>query len=245
MKLNPEQNEALEKVRRKGYAVVVLTLKKRHVLRHRGKDSSYANLIIRVLKADALLTALECEAEADQIGALSLRGQKKYRGFLKEAGVECFEAEHEAFRHAYALLAIYQSQNRKARIAGETDSKHKIYCMRMNESVWENNGFRKFNAMLDQPPLHCYYVGQTRNSVLKRLQEHVDPNHQRNTDWGVNFFPKTNLEEEWMSCRDVVDAFSAASAERPVRKLSRGQALIAEADFCRWLQAEGHAAYFA
>ena len=243
MKLQLEDQEGLEQTYRNGHALVVLTIKKSVASKRRKADSDFSNLVIRVLKATNLLHAAKMDTEKDQLRALKLRNPRKYRGFLNRPP-EFFHAEHDAYRRAYSLLAEFQSQLRKARIAGEQNFEHQLYCMHLDESSWEDPAFRKFNAMFDEPPTLCYYVGQTSNPVLQRLQEHIDPDHQRNTRWGQLFFPKEHLSEEWKRCRTVVDDFSE-SQERPVRKISRGQALIAEADFARWLQEKGFGAYFA
>ena len=99
------------------YSVVVLSLKKGHVLEMRKREPAYANLHILVTDVESVNKALLLRG-IEQIKALQIEHPIKYKRIVEGEGVRTFETLEGALEGARKLQDRYNAAGRKSLALG-------------------------------------------------------------------------------------------------------------------------------
>lgn len=229
-----------------GFAVFVMSLKKKYVRRVRENRPDFPNLNIMVRDQDELEMALQ-KPDWEQSKALNLKYPRRFNRIMKEEGWECFEDHGKAYEFAYQKLEELRRQRRKAKVYGDQPQKeHCVYCIRLIPEVWSEDRFKKKNSHLDLADkdlkyIETYYTGQTSQSPKNRYEQHIDPNHKLKTKWGINYFvPDFGQAFEL----DKLNRFSKETSQN-IEGLLHGESIIVEHQLAQWLRDKGYGAYCA
>lgn len=229
--------------------VFLLSLKRRHVQRRRRNNPDFPNLHILIKKSSDLEAALTCEGRA-RLEALGLKNPRKFKRILFEDGFHGFESKVEAYRFAYDWQDEMRNERRKVKVHGDYDSPTcSIYCMKLRPEVWQDTTFRNSNNHIEGNEPSAFYVGQTCAPRINRLLQHVDPDSDKSSRWGLQFFDYDKNDPDGLAEameRNLILAEKwGAETGRPFDGLPQGKSLLAEADFAAWLKSQGFGAYFA
>lgn len=228
---------------RGGYAVLVMTLRRRYVNRRRRNNPEFANLRIVVVPRGVLAGVARLDGP-ELAAALGLKHAAHYLRVMREEGLFLFDKRADAQAKALELRNAFRKAHRKARIHGDGEANHRVYCVLMLPSVWADAGFKRANP---QGEGAAFYVGQTCHAALHRLLQHVNPSHRLHSKWGVHYFPGTTRDALALGLEAGMAAARRWSLEtgRPLEGLTRFEALQAEADLTAYLRSLGFGAYSA
>lgn len=231
--------------------VFLISLKKRHVRRKRRNNPDFPNLHILIKDSSNLEAALARDGRA-RLEALGLKNPGKFKRILCVDGFHGFESKLEAYRFAYDWQNKMRNERRKVKVHSDSDSPTcSIYCIKLKPEVWHDKTFRNSNAHIEdgEPEPDAFYVGQTCAPRIHRLLQHIDPDSNKSTRWGLQYFdydeqdPK-GLAEEMEQGLMLAEKWSSETG-KAINGLTQGQSLLAEADLATWLQSRGYGAYFA
>lgn len=225
------------------------SLKKSHVKRKRSRNPDFANLRILIKRAEKLQAALDCKGR-EQFKALGLKYPKPFKRLILSEGLYGFDSKVEAYRHAYVWRDTLLQSMRKVKVHSDSDQKTcSVYCMKLKNSVWQNQKFASHNPDLVSQTPNAFYVGQTSAPILQRLKQHINPDSDKSSKWGLDFFDydtehSGGLEAAMEQSLTCVHKWQLETG-RSVSSLTLGESLMAEADLAAWLQSQGLGAYFA
>lgn len=231
------------------FLVFLISLKRRYVQRKRRNNPDFPNLHILIKKSSNLEAALACEGRV-QLEALELRNPRKFKRILFEDGFRGFDSKLEAYRFAYDWQTEMRNNRRKVKVHGDSDSpKCSIYCMKLKPEVWQDTTFCNSNGHIGGGEPDAFYVGQTCAPRIHRLLQHIDPDSNKSTRWGLQYFdydeqdPKglTGAMEQGLM---LAERWSSETG-KAINSLTQGRSLLAEADLATWLRSQGYGAYFA
>lgn len=231
------------------YCVFMVSLKKSHVENKRRRYPNFENLRILVKQSKELQAALNCSGR-EQFNVLGLKYPNRFKRLRLDEGLYGFDSTAEAYRHAYGWRDSLLEKKRKVKVHGDSGSSNcSVYCMKLKQEVWQNAKFVRHNPGLAEHAPIAFYVGQTCAPILQRLQQHVNPESDKSSNWGRDYFDydsdqPNGLEAAMELSLAWVQKWNEATI-RPISGLTTGESLVAEADLAVWLQSQGYGAYFA
>lgn len=212
-------------------AVITLTYKDSYIERNPGSPRRRIKLV-RKSKAEE---ALQSRQDAKRVFG------RKYRRILQSGddAPQFFEQHHEAYRHI--LGRIQNAEAWGGSLAFDDPGGHQVYIIELSHAVRDFKTMVKANAdeLIEAADTFCY-VGQTSCAADERYEQHRDPEDEKNSDWGLEYF-NAPFEEAYRA--DLLDAFTAATGQA-TQGLKKSEAHIVEADVAFWLRERGIAAYF-
>lgn len=128
----------------RGYAVFVMALRRRYVNRRRRKNPDFANLRIVVVPRIVLAGVAHLDG-ADLASALGLKHAAHYLRVMREEGLFLFDKRADAQAKALELRDAYRKAHRKARIHGDGEAHHRVYCVLMFPTDGADAGFKRAN----------------------------------------------------------------------------------------------------
>lgn len=170
------------------YCVFMVSLKKSHDENKRRHNPNFENLRILVKQSNDLQAAMNCSGR-EQFNVLGLKYPNRFKRFRLDECLYGFDAKAEAYRHAYAWRDALLENKRKVKVHGDSDSSNcSVYCMKLKQAVWQNAKFVRHNQGLTEHAPIAFYVGQTCAPILQRLQQHINPEADKSSNWGRDFF---------------------------------------------------------
>ena len=180
---------------------------------------------------------------------VSDRWAHKMKNYQASEGVRFFKSAHEAYAYAVQLKARLEASH-KVHIYGDGKRNCSVYCHPLIASARKDRDFKKHNLHLTSSnnTSHYFYVGQTSLTVEQRLENHMNPQHKKKTKWGQSFFVGRHyasaFEEGRVDGRALVRKFERATG-LCTSGLVYSESMVLEALFARWIQSQGHHAYYA
>ena len=213
--------------------ITVLTLTYKDSYIERNPDSPRRRIkLVRTSKAEE---ALQSRQDAKRIFG------RRYRRILQSGDdAPCFfELHHQAYRHI--LSRIQDAEASGGRLAFDDPGGHQVYIIELSHAVRDFKTMVKANEdeLIETADTFCY-VGQTSCAADDRYKQHRNPEDEKNSDWGLEYF-KAPFEAAYRA--DLLDAFTAATGQA-TQDLKKSQAHIVEADVAFWLRERVIAAYF-
>ena len=174
---------------------------------------------------------------------------RKMKNYQASEGVRFFKSIHEAYAYAMQLKDRLEASH-TVHIYGDGKRNCSVYCHPLIESARKDREFKKHNPRLTSSPntSHDFYVGQTSLTVEQRLENHMNPQHKNKTKWGQSFFVGRHQASAFVEGRAVGRAL-VRKFERATGLCASGlaysESMVLEALFARWIQSQGHHAYYA
>lgn len=218
-------------MQRNTVAVITLTYKDSYIERNPGSPRRRVKLV-RASKAEE---ALQSRQDTKRIFG------KRYRRILQSGddAPRFFEQHHQAYR--FISSRIQDAESCGGSLAFDDPSGHQVYIVELDRSVQDFNKMVHSNeAELIQTANTFCYVGQTSCDAEERYDQHRDPDDEKNSKWGLEYF---NAPFEVAYRDDLLHAFVAETGQS-IHALKKSEAHIVEADVAFWLRERGVAAYF-
>ena len=180
---------------------------------------------------------------------VNVKWARKLKNYQASEGIRFFKSAEHAYAFALQLKSRMEASH-KVRIYGDGESNCSVYCHPLIESVRKDRDFKKHNPDITSSSKTSsdFYVGQTSLTVQQRLENHMNLNHKNRTKWGQKFFVGRNhtpaFEEGRDEGRDLARRFEQATG-LSTTNLVYSESMIREAQFARWIQSQGHNAYYA
>ena len=226
------------------YSVLFVRVKNRYV------ETQNAKCVI-CIKDEKKWNSIENEPERRaQIKLIFSKRPRQYRNIATEVETPIITAGLRlAYETALELRDKHRREGRLVKIhATEKISSCRVYLFRLNQTVWKDKSYIKFNSHvnLDNPP-EAFYVGMTSLSIEERYCRHqatpVDQN-DITTKCGKTYFLQSFVKSFDEAAQKLRDEFSQTTAtHRGVEDLNFWEAQINELEFAEWLRAHGYGAY--
>ena len=226
------------------YSVFFVRVKNRYV------ETQNAKWVI-CIKDEKKWNSIENEPERRaQIKLIFSKRPRQYRNIATEVETPIIaEGLRSAYETALDLRDKHRREGRLVKIhATEKISSCRVYLFRLNQTVWKDKSYIKFNSHvnLDNPP-EAFYVGMTSLSIEERYGRHqATPVDQKDitTKWGKTYFLQSFVKSFDEAAQKLRDEFSQTTAtHRGVEDLNFWEAQINELEFAEWLRSQGYGAY--
>ena len=229
------------------YAVFVMSLKKKYVEKKRIDNPKFPNLMV-VVRDEESYSKASTAASKSQAEILGLKKANRFKRILEKEGISHHAHLDEAYRAAYIKTNELISNHRKAKVYGDSEKDHCVYCFEMNKSVWQNKKFKRTNINIVETypeekleEVKAFYVGQTGKTCKERFMEHQDPNKSANSIWGKNYFIR-DFDKSFNS--DLITRFEKETKQK-TSKLLHGESIVTEHAFAKWIRERGLGSYCA